>query len=231
MVEVAQKIWFLHQINLFKGIPEEDYTQIDRNSREATFKKGEAIYGPGDPSASVYMLKEGKVKISRTTDDGHEGTLAILKEGDLFGELSLTGEQERDEQAVVLEDCRVCIMARRDFEEILREKPHLSLKFAKLMGFRMKTLESRISDLMFHDTPTRIARLLLNLSREYGQPVPDGTLLRLKLTHQELANLIGAARETVSAVLADWKREGLLDYPRRMFLIRDAKRLERIAGA
>ncbi|MGH8103856.1 MAG: Crp/Fnr family transcriptional regulator [bacterium] len=230
MLETAQKVWFLHRIELFKGIADDDYRQMDRHSREASFKKGELIYSAGDASANVYMLKGGKVKMSRATDDGKEITLGILREGDVFGELAVTGESERNEQAVALEDCHVCIMARRDFEEILKAKLNLSLKFARLIGLRIKTLESRISDLMFWDTPSRVARLLLNLEKEYGKPGPGGKLLRLKLTCQEMANLIGAARETVSAVLADWKHVGILDYPQRMLFIKDQKRLESIAG-
>lgn len=221
-----QKIWYLHKINLFQGIPDADYLIIDRHSREKVFQRGEIIYLPGAPASAVYMIKRGKVKISRITEGGKEFTIALLKEGDIFGEMAVAGEEEREEQAMAMEETYLCIMPRDDFQRLLQEKPYLSLKFIKLVGLRRKILEIRLKDLLFKSAPSRLARLLLFLAEEYGHAPSEGTWLAMRLSHQEIANMTGLARETASTFLSEWKKEGWIDYTPRQIVIKSPKNLQ-----
>jgi CRP-like cAMP-binding protein len=213
---LPQKIWFLRQVNIFKGIPDADYAVIDRHSAERRFAPGAIIYRAGSLATSVYMLKRGKVKLSGSTEEGKEVIFAILKEGDLFGDLAIADQREHEEEATALTDVYLCVMRREDFEALLNSKPYLSLRFVKWSGVRRRVLEHRLQDLLFRSVPSRLARLVLSLAKDFGEPRPDRVLVvPFHLSHQEMASLTGASRETVSALLSDWKKRGLIDYSRK----------------
>jgi CRP/FNR family cyclic AMP-dependent transcriptional regulator len=227
-----QKMWFLRQVNIFRGIPDADYSIIDRHSSERRFRRGETIYRIGSDASSIFMLKRGKVKLSRLTDDGKEIIFAILKEGDVFGELALSGERSRDEEAIALTDTYLCVMRREDFESLLRDKPYLSLRFIKWVGLRRRTLEHRLEDLLFRSVPSRLSRLLNSLAKDFGEPMASGAILiPFPLSHKEIANLTGTSRETVSALLSDWKKTHIIDYSRRNIVILDPTALQSIASS
>jgi len=218
---MQSKYWFLKRIKLFSNLNEQEMGKLDRVTKMEEVRRRQPVYLPGDASDTVYLLKVGRVKISRLTEEGKELTLAILEPGEVFGELEVLEGSPRDTVAEALEDISVCVMQRQDFEEVLQKNPDLTIKLTKLIGFRLKKIENRIEDLVFKDVPVRLAHLLLNLSEEFGQKVDGEIQLRIRMTHQELANLIGSTRETVSATLNDFKRQGLIRQDRRTIIIRD----------
>jgi CRP/FNR family transcriptional regulator, cyclic AMP receptor protein len=225
---MRSKFWFLKQIKLFSNLKDEELNDLDKITRMEEVKRRQPIYLPGDPANTVYLLKAGRVKISRVTEDGKEFTLAILEPGEVFGELEVLEGTPRDTVAEALEDISVCVIQRKDFEEVLQNNPDLTIRLTKLIGFRLKKIENRIEDLVFRDVPTRVAHLLLSLSKEFGKQNEDGVRLSVKMTHQELANLIGSTRETVSATLNDFKRQGLIQQDHQTITIRDQRRLSSI---
>jgi CRP-like cAMP-binding protein len=222
------KIWYLQNIDLFKGSTKEEMAALDRMTSMISAKKKEPVYLPGDPSRQVYLLKSGRVKVSKITDDGKEITLALLKPGDIFGELEALDETPRDTMAEALEDIQLCVIQREDFMRMLEAKPDLSIRLTKLMGFRLRRIESRIEELVCRDVPARLAHLLLEISKEFGRQEADGIRLEIRLTHQEIANLIGSTRETVSATLGAFRRQGLLRLDERSILISSRERLTRL---
>lgn len=225
---MQSKFWFLKQIKLFSNLKDEALNDLDKITRMEEVKRRQPVYLPGDPANTVYLLKAGRVKISRVTEDGKEFTLAILEPGEVFGELEVLEGTPRDTVAEALEDISICVLQRKDFEEVLQKNPDLTIRLTKLIGFRLKKIESRIEDLVFRDVPTRLAHLLLSLSKEFGKQNEDGVRLSVKMTHQELANLIGSTRETVSATLNDFKRQGLIQQEHHAITIRDQNRLSSI---
>lgn len=225
---MQSKFWFLKRIKLFSGLKDEELNDLDKITKMEEVKRRQPIYLPGDPARTVYLLKAGRVKISRVTEDGKEFTLAILEPGEVFGELEVLEGSPRDTVAEALDDISICVLQRKDFEEVLQKNPDLTIRLTKLIGFRLKKIESRIEDLVFRDVPTRLAHLLLNLSKELGEQKEDGVRLNVKMTHQELANLIGSTRETVSATLNDFKRQGLIQQDHHAITIRDQQRLSSI---
>jgi CRP/FNR family transcriptional regulator, cyclic AMP receptor protein len=222
---MQSKYWFLKRIRLFSNLAEPDMERLDRVTKMEEVRRKQPIYLPGDAADTVYLLKAGRVKISRLTDEGKELTLAILEPGEVFGELEALEGTPRDTVAEALEDISVCVMSRKDFEEVLRKNPDLTIRLTKLIGFKLKKIELRIEDLVFKDVPVRLARLLGDLAAEFGKSVDGGTALGVKMTHQEMANLIGSTRETVSATLGDFKRRGLILLDKRSMIIRDPKGL------
>lgn len=222
------KLWYLQNIDLFKELTNEEMKTLDRITSMSSVKKKEPIYLPGDPSQQVYLLKSGRVKISRITADGKEITLALLRSGEIFGELEVLDETPRDTMAEALDDTELCIIQREDFLKILKAKPDLSIRLTRLAGSRLRSIESRIEELIFRDVPARLAHLLMEMAKEFGKQEGDGIRIGARLTHQDIANLIGSTRETVSATLGEFKRQGLLHLDGRHILITSPQKLTRL---
>ncbi len=213
------KIWYLQRINLFKEIPADDMEELARVTRMELAKKKETIFLPGESSRQVYLLKTGRVKISRISEEGRELTLVLLEPGEIFGELEILEGSARDTIAEAMEESQLCVIQKEQFLSLIRKRPELSFRLTKLIGLRLRRIESRVEDLVFRDVPSRLAHLLIQLSEEYGNPSQDGILLSIKITHQEMANLIGSIRETVSATLGEFKKEGLITFEGRKIII------------
>lgn len=213
------KVWYLQRINLFKEIPPDEMEELARVTRMELAKKKQTIFFPGESSQQVYLLKTGRVKISRISEEGREVTLALLEPGEIFGELEILEGSPRDTIAEAMEDSQMCVIQKEQFLSLIRKKPELSFRLTKLIGFRMRQIESRVEDLVFRDVPSRLAHLLLQLSEDYGKATPEGILLNIKITHQDMANLIGSIRETVSAVLGGLKKDGLISFDGRKIIL------------
>jgi len=222
------KIWYLKKINLFKSMSQEEMMQLAQKVVEKSFRKKETIYLPGQPGNHVYLLKKGVVKISKITNDGRELTLALLKPGEIFGELEAMGEGNRDGQAEAHSDVLICALNKNDLMNMLKMKPDLGIRLSKLIGFRRHTIENRLENLVFRAIPEKLAALLLELSEQFGEESLEGIKINLSLTHQDLANLIGATRPTVSETLIDFKNKGLIDVKGKSILIPNPARLKAI---
>ncbi len=224
------KIWYLKQINIFKQLAENKLAEVDRIAIHKYMKKKELIYLPGDRSDKVYLLKKGRVKVSRLSEDGREMTMIILEPGEFFGESALyTDRSTRSTMAEALDDAIICTIYRREFEQLLKEQPDLALRVTKAIGRRRKEIESRLEDMVFRSVPGRLAHLLLKLADQYGKEKDDGLLLDVDLTHLEIANLIGSTRETTTTQLNNLKRNGLIDIQKRNIYVKDKDGLEDLA--
>ena len=195
------------------------------------YDKKDLIYLPGDVSDQVYLLKEGRVKISKLSEDGREITLVILEPGEIFGESALINDKEtRSTVAEALENAYLCVISRKDFEEFINDKPELALSVTKLIGFRRRQIENMLEDLVFRGVHERLAILLLRLAERHGKEVDGKNLIDISLTHYDYANLIGSTRETTTACLNDFKREGLIEFQKRKVVIINEKGLRNRAA-
>ncbi len=222
---MARILWYLKRINIFAELEDRVLSELGQQTKMSRFSKGEYLYMPGDPSNSVFFLKEGRVKITHLLENGKEFTLAILEPGEVFGELALAGEYTRESGAVAMGEVLACTVDREFFERFLNKRPDLSYRLTKIIGFRRREIEIRLADLAFRGVPSRIARVLLRLAEQYGTPENGGLRLKLRLGHQDIANLIGASRETVTLTLNRLKKEGILDSTRRHFIILQPEKL------
>jgi len=222
-----EKIWYLKKINIFKGLSDEDMDYIDHVSIMKHYNKKEPIFLPHDPGDRVYLLKKGKVKIARLSEEGKELILAVLDTGEIFGEAAIFDTDSRTNMAETLEDAFICEISKRDFEELLAKKPDLAIRLTKLIGFRRRQLEMKIEDLIFRNVQTRLIRVLLNLGHSYGVKKPSGLLIDLKLTHAEIANLIGATRETTTLYLNQLRERGLIDFEKRKIILLKPQELQK----
>lgn len=189
------------------------------------FKKGEYIYLPDEQADRLYFLTEGRVKIGSYADTGKEITKAILNKGEVFGELSLIGEEKRRDFAYAMEDTSLCILTVVDMKALMRDHNALNLFLMKIMGSRMLEMEQRLEALVFKDSRTRIIEFLHSLATNKGQRVGYEQVVRKFMTHQEIANLTATSRQTVTTVLNDLRNKNILTFDRRRLLVRDMELL------
>ncbi len=204
------KLWYLKSINLFHGTSEEQMRMVGRRTVMREVRRREVLYLPGDAGDRIYLLKRGVVKISAIQEDGREVLLALLHRGEVFGEEAVLDAGPRDHMAEAHEDALICIVTRQDFMDMLRSNPEMTFKVTKLIGLRLKTFRTRVEHLLFKGASQRLAATLLELAREHGVADAQGVLVPLRLSQQDLANLIGVTRESVNLALSDFRRRGLV---------------------
>ena len=223
-----KKLWYLKKINVFSGLSWGEMRELKRITRMVSYRKNDLIYLPGDPSNIVFLLKKGRVKISRLSEEGREATLAILEPGEIFGELEALQEVPRESMVQALEPVMVCEIKREDFDRYLHQYPEVGGKVLKWFGGRLRQIETRVSDLVFKSASARLAHLLLDLSHSMGTQEKGCIRLQTRLTHQNLANLIGTSRETVSSLISQFVNHGLIAQANRYILILDEERLAKV---
>jgi CRP/FNR family transcriptional regulator len=205
----------------------EELAKICKQNNDGKFyEKGEIIYQPGDVDSSIYYIKEGKVKLAYLDESGRKLTLAVLGEGEIFGEMVLVGQRQRELLAQVLQDARIYEIEKGRFLELMEREPWLALKVLELFGQRTREIEQKLEDLVFKDIPTRLSRQLLKLIEEHGERTPEGIQIDFKITHKELADMIGSARENTTSALNLLEREGILDKRRYRIIIKDEEKLK-----
>lgn len=194
------------------------------------FKRGDLIYGLDDPNDMVYWIKKGRVKLSYLDETGRKLTLDIFGEGQLFGELSLTQVSRRELLAEALEGTEVVAADRGRLMERADRDPRLLFEILSLIGLRSRSVQHKLEDVAFKDLPTRLARVLLHLAKTHGHATEQGLQIDCRLTHQDLADLIGATRTNVTMMLSVFYSKGLLKKSRYLTIV-DENRLKEKAFA
>ncbi len=224
-----QSLWFLENIDvtvLFCPQKNAKAGGMERHIHKI-YKKGEYIYLPEELSNKIFFLTEGRVKIGSYGEGGKEITKAILNKGEVFGELSLVGENKRRDFAYAMEDATVCAISVEEMKSLMRDRSELNLFLLNIMGNRMLELEQRLESLVFKDSRTRIVEYLYDLASKKGQKVGYEILVRKFLTHQEIANITATSRQTVNTVLNELRDKNVLTFDRRRMLVRDMSKLKK----
>jgi CRP/FNR family transcriptional regulator, cyclic AMP receptor protein len=196
-------------LELFKGVSELDARRIARLCTERWYKRGAAIFSEGDPGDAMFIVREGLVRLVSISKKGAETILHLLKPDQIFGELFFS-EERRAFNAVASTDALVTIIPRKSFEEILVSFPAVTRNFIRLLSRRLVKVEREFAGFGHTWSYQRLGIVLLRLGKEHGIQTPGGTLIRLRLTHEDLAKLIGTTRETVTTQISKFKRLGLL---------------------
>ena len=224
------KLWYLKHIRLFDGLSSSEMQEMEKMTRMEEVKKRQPLYLPGDPSTNVYFLKQGRIKISNTDASGKEITFDLLEAGDVFGELEALDGVPRATAAEAMDDALICAIPRDVFTHYLATHPAVTVELTKLIGLRLRKIQSRVEDLVFRDVPARLAHLLMELGKSDGVAEERGIRIKAKLTHQEMANLIGCSRETVSATLGQFRDQGLIQMDGRTMTIVNQEGLRKLVG-
>lgn len=226
----VDKVEFLKGVPLFSELPEAHLQSLGELLIERSYRRGATIFFEGDPGDALYIVRSGIVKISRVAEDGREKTLAFLGKGEPFGEMALIDGGPRSAIAQALEATSLYALHRADFLAALTENPALSLGVIKVLSARLQQANAQLMDLVFRDVRGRVAQALLDLARRHGVPLTNGRMISVKLTHQEIANLVGTARETVSRTFAELQDSGIIRIEGRNIVLLDAAQLEGYAA-
>lgn len=225
---MSEKLWYLKNCPLFEQLTADHLQKIEARSKAREFARGTPVYLPLDGTNAVYLLASGRVKICHLTPDGKQSILAFIEPGELFGELVLFDDEPRDEYAEALEKSTIVQVPGEVMQQLMEAHSGVTLGVTKLIGLRRRRIERRLKNLLFLSNRDRLTHLLLELAEQYGKPESGGLKLRIHLSHQDLANVIGSTRETVTVVLGEMQSEGLLSIGRRRIVILD---LNRLAGS
>lgn len=219
------KLWYLENFNLFEGLSMEKMMELDKKLSMSNVSKNEIIYFAEEPSNSIFLLKEGNVKLTRVSDDGKEVITSILKPGEIFGELIITGEANREDTATALDDVTICAISKQNFENLLIENPELNLRITKLIGLKLQKVERDLESLIFKDSSTRIRNFLSSYADDYGKKIGDEIFIKTNLTHQDIANLTATSRQTVTTVMNNLKEKKIIDFTRNKIIVRNLQKL------
>jgi CRP/FNR family transcriptional regulator len=206
---MENKLWYLKRSKLFERATEETVSHCEHFFTQQLFPKRSRIFDQGDPARMVYLVKSGKVKLVRQTEDGKEILVAVLGPGDIFGEEVVFHEElERSTIAECLEPSLVCMARAENVYAMLSRHPLLALNVAKYLLEQRDDALAVVEDVAYLKVPDRILRLLERLAVEHGRPVAGGTVLDLRLTHADIASLVGSTRETVSQQMSVLTKSG-----------------------
>lgn len=227
---MEQQFWYLKRCGLFERLAAAQIERLEAKSRVRKFAKGELVYLPTDSNSSVCLLTGGRVKIYHLTGDGKQAVLGLIDPGELFGELAVFDEGVREEFAEAMDAATVVLIPREEIVQLMTEHSEVSLGVTKLMGLRRRRIEQRLKSLLFRSNRERLVHLLLELAEKYGRPSVDGVLLNVKLSHQDLASIIGSTRETVTVLLGELQSAGTLTIVRRKIILGDLAELAASIG-
>lgn len=220
MLTPSEKIWYLKRIKIFSDLDDATLQSVAAQVAQARFRRRETIFTAWDPSDRVYLLRSGRVKLYMLSDEGREITLAIMEPGDIFGETALVNPAARQVFAEALDDATVAVIGLADFEALMRGQPGVALKVTQAIGQQLIRTQRQVESLAFADVSTRLARFLLGQMAERGERQNgQGVRLPLALTHQEMANLLGTTRETLTSTLNRFVDAGVLAVESRGTLV------------
>ncbi len=192
---------------------------FEQQTEMRTCRRGQILYSQEDRAEVLFLLKRGRVQLYRLTPAGKRLELAVIAPGTFFGEMPFIGESLRHTFAEAAEDSLICVMSRADIERLMRERSEVALRMIEVLGRRLALCEARLEEMAYRSVPARIAAVLMRLSQGQDRGV-------VSITHQELGDMIGALRESVTKVLDDFQRDGLVELGRGRVTLRDVAGLQ-----
>ena len=219
----------LMQSPLFASLDSEAASALRSSMTEQSTPRGTVIFSEGEIGDHMYVIVEGKVKLGHASPDGRESLMAVLGPGEIFGELSLFDPGPRTATATALTDARILALGNTSLHPWLAGRPEVAEALLAALARRLRRTNDALADLVFSDVPGRVAKALLDLADKFGEVTPEGLLVKHDLTQEELAQLVGASRETVNKALADFAQRGWLRVDQREVLLLSIDRLARRA--
>lgn len=211
---------YLAEINLLTELSAEDIAAIDALVPKLSYPANTVIYSPGDKIREIYFLKRGRVQLFQVTQDGKQLTLTVLGDGNIFGETDLFATGAGSCYAKTVAPTLLCHMSKADLDRFMMQRPQVALKLVEILSHEIRKLQALTTTLVLEDVKTRIGYLLLTLADQFGKAQAGGWVkIDLRLTHQEVAHLIGATRESVSLVLGELAREEIVKTERGVIAI------------
>ena len=220
----------LASVPLFTSLGPEELASLAGLCRRRTYQAGDTVFFAGDPGHLVYFIGAGKVKIHVIRDDGEETVYSIVSGGEFFGEMSLIDGQPRSADATCIEPTELASLPGDEFLRCMERFPDLSRRVMAVQSARLRSTDRQLEVLASLDVYGRVAAQLLELARQHGSPAEGGTEIRLGLTQQNLADMIGASRESVNKALNRFKSRGFIAMDRGRITLLDEEELRKRAA-
>ncbi len=221
--DALSKVWIL------QGLSEEELAHLSRLARTKVYKPREIIVHKGDPAEEFFVLLRGRAKVGTPGADGSDATINVMGPGEVFGEIAILDGQPRSATVTTLEECEMAVVDKPAFNGLLASSPSIAVKLLGVLAGRVRELTARIEDRAFLDVPARLAKQLLWLARNHGIASGSAVRIDLKLSQQELGDLIGATRESVNKQLREWTRSGIVKQERDCIELFDLDALGAVA--
>lgn len=213
------------QSPLFAALDPDGAAALRSQLTETPVAKGDILFAEGEPGDRMYIVLDGKIKLGQTSGDGRESLLSVLGPGEMCGELSLFDPGLRTSTATALTDAVVLGLSNQQLRPWLAGRPEVAEALLQALARRLRRTNEAMADLVFSDVPGRVAKALMDLGEKFGTVTPEGLLVTHDMTQEELAQLVGASRETVNKALADFAQRGWIRLESRQVLILDVERL------
>jgi len=225
LVPIDQEV--IRKAPLFTALDDAAAASLLANMVSVKISKGSVLFAEGDEGDQLYVIAEGKLKLGTSSGDGRENLLSILGPGEMFGELSLFDPGPRTSTATAVTDAKLLSLGQEKLLPWLVENPKVSLQLLARLAQRLRRTNEAVGDLVFSDVPGRVAKALIDLGERFGKKTDEGLFVHHDLTQEELAQLVGASRETVNKALADFAGRNWLKLDGRAVLITDFERLSK----
>ncbi|WP_068166388.1 Crp/Fnr family transcriptional regulator [Rhodococcus phenolicus] len=219
----------LARAGIFQGVEPSAVAALIKELQPVDFPRGHVIFNEGEPGDRLYIIVSGKVKLGRRSPDGRENLLTIMGPSDMFGELSIFDPGPRTSTATTVTEVRAVSMDREALKAWIDQRPEIAEQLLRVLARRLRRTNNNLADLIFTDVPGRVAKALLQLAQRFGTQEAGALRVTHDLTQEEIAQLVGASRETVNKALADFAHRGWLRLEGKSVLISDSERLARRA--
>ena len=226
---VDEKMLLIRNYDLWCHLKDEEYDELKIEHHFIEVPKGEYIYFEAYNHNKLYFVKDGYIKIGYIDNEGNEKVKEIIHKGEIFGQFTLERNNLRGEFAQAYKnDVSLCAFNVDDFEKLLKSRPDLALKYSKQVGAKLRNIENRLVNLLNKDVKTRLVHFLWQLvEQNLGDNTKEGFCMPNYLTHEDIANLIGSSRQTVTTMINGLEEEGILSYNRQQICFLDVKKLQK----
>lgn len=222
-----EKKSFLKRVSLLKGLSDQDLNTVANIAKLREAAKGETIFSKSTAGDSLFVVVKGRIKIFGTSTTGQTKTFAYLEPRDFFGEMALLESGGRSAGAQAVSPATLLTIHRKDFQALLRKRPHLISALLKTLCERLRRADREIESLSFNNVLGRLAKILLDLGDRYGQKDASGAVrLKMELSHQELADMAGTAREMITRILNRFRRTGCLSMDGKTIALTNVEKLK-----
>ncbi len=223
----AQQRDFLTRVPIFSKLAGGELDALLALTKTRSLAARQEVFHKGDEGDQVFVILRGRLKVLSTSEDGGEVVFGIVDPGEVVGELALLSGERRTATLTAIEPCELLVIERRDF---LSGHPEVAAKLLEVLAERLRRVDELVEDTLFLKLPSRLAKKLLSLSRSYGEKTAGGIRVNIKLSQQELGELVGASRESVNRELRRWVEQGVLSVDGGYVTIHDGERLESLAS-
>jgi CRP-like cAMP-binding protein len=222
--------WDFNSDSILKSLPLDEFNVLTANMSEQTYKKGEILFREGAFASGIFFIKAGKVKKYKVDKEGREQIIYVANTGELVGYHALLSEERYADSASVLEQSLIAFIPREDFLEVLEHSRILSQKLLKTLSHEFTVFSNNVAFMAQRTVRERFAMQLVLMREKYKENFTPGNIVEINLSRDDLASLVGTARENIVRILKDFKQEGILETKGRKIIIQDITKLLRVAN-